>query len=218
MKTFTTLSQIANDHDNFTADLFMRFHHYIYSAKNDFQDPEVGELMYSLGGHVHIVETADDFMTMIDDYGHLEQADLVANCLEDKRYIEAVYLNNNAGGPTFLIPVELYEMMTAKAKQEPKREAPTKVDDFPTTREYYHEVHQAVLDSLLQQRAVWLRINDFLHSKPELQNMLEAEGEEDGTYADQVLRTLEKLYENKQEWRNVAQTAIAALRKQVVGD
>ena len=69
----------------------------------------------ALGGDVFIIENADELNAVMEQYkGKIDHWDATEDCT----YITALSITNNTGGPTFLIPKELWTERHSELYQE----------------------------------------------------------------------------------------------------
>jgi len=94
MKTFQNLSQL-DDYNSFLCG---------HIAQHISQDDCYEPFMWSLGGDVYVAETLSQVQAILESNHYFDIFEEI-----NDSWIMAVVINNNSGGPTYFIPVDLFQ-------------------------------------------------------------------------------------------------------------
>ena len=94
MKTFTNLAQLSDY--NYYLSLFIEG----YIDRSDRHE----EFMWSLGGDVHVIETAEDYLKVLKENQFFD----ISEDINDSWHL-LVVINNNSGGPTYFVSRDAIE-------------------------------------------------------------------------------------------------------------
>jgi len=94
MKTFQNLNQL-DDYNSFLHD---------HIAKHIAQDDRSEPFMWSIGGDVYVAETLSQVREILESNHYFDIFEEI-----NDSWIMAVVINNNSGGPTYFIPIDLLQ-------------------------------------------------------------------------------------------------------------
>lgn len=99
MKTFTNLAQLS-DYNR-----YLSLHIEGHIDRSDRHE----DFMWSLGGNVHVIEGADDYLKVLKENGFFD----ISEDINDNWHL-LVVINNNSGGPSYFVSRDAIEEATAQ--------------------------------------------------------------------------------------------------------
>jgi hypothetical protein len=106
MKSFNSLSEMKNTHPS-----IIQYQESVEKElKMSFPDIDLSDYNTTLGGKVNIVETLDEWLSILEKVPCVEGVYMFDDLREtfDKLYIIVFIATNDAGGPLYYVPKQIY--------------------------------------------------------------------------------------------------------------